>query len=160
MKKTLIWVGAITLLAGVGMYLKTQYDLSMKVGYTYTNFKLNYASKDKLTIDFDLNIKNEGELELDITKIDIDVYANEVYATRIFSDKELVIKPNSTGSVKMQIILNPSSIIRNINQLAFGANSLGDMRLKFKGKIKVRKFGINIPIPFVYSTTYKELMGS
>jgi len=160
MKKTLLVVGALALLTGVGLYVKAQYELSYKLVWNYKNFKLNYISADKAVINFDFSIQNKGELEILVRKIDIDVYANEVYVTRIFSDKDLIILPNETTSVPMQIILNPKTIIGNLNQLAFGSSTLNDMRLKFKGKIVVKKFGVRIPIPFVYSTTYKELMGA
>ena len=160
MRKALIFIGVATLATGVALYLKYQWELTYKLIYNYKNFKLNFISKDKMTINFDFILENKGDLAINVEKIDIDVFANEVYATRIYSDKQLPIKPLSTTSVPMQMIMNPSLIIQNINQLAFGASSLDNMRIKFKGKIKVRKLGMNIPIPFVYSTTYKELMGA
>lgn len=160
MKKALIWVGVATVLTGLALYMKYQWELTYKLVYNYKNFKLNFISKDKITITFDFVLENKGDLEINVEKIDIDVYANEVYATRIYADKTLPIKAKSTTSVPMQMIFSPQLIFKNINQLAFGASSLDDMRIKFKGKIKVRKLGMNIPIPFIYSTTYKELMGS
>lgn len=44
-------------------------------------------------INFDFTIQNKGELEILIRKVDIDVYANEIYVTRIYSDKDLIILP-------------------------------------------------------------------
>jgi LEA14-like dessication related protein len=160
MKKTLIVVGTLILLTGAGLYLKSQYDLSTKLSYKPENFRLGLATLDKAVINFDFTLENKGDFEIKIAQVDIDVYANDVYATRIYSQVPLDVKPHSTAVLPLQIILNPKSIIKNINQLAFGASSLNAMRLRFKGKIKVKKLGVNIPIPFTYSSTYGELMGA
>lgn len=159
MKKTLIWVGALTLITGVGLYFKAQYDLSNNLVYDYKKFKFNYISAAKATVGFDFIVKNKGALKIDVSKIDIDVYLNDVYTTRVFTDKLLEILPEQTTTVPLQLIVNPKFLLGNINQLAYGAPTPNDMRIKFRGKIVIKKLGIPIPIPFIYSTTYKELMG-
>lgn len=157
MKKTLIWVGAITLLAGVGLYAYKQYELSNLLSYDYKNITTPVISRNKVVVEFDLIVTNKGELKETITKINIDVYANGVYATKIISRDELVIEPKGKTIARLQMILNPAMLYQNANVLS--SKGLDNLELKFKGSISVRKLGISIPIPFIYNTTYKEFMG-
>lgn len=156
MKKTLIWVGALTLLAGVGLYAYNRVELSYKLAYEYKNIRTPVISRDKIVVEFDLVVNNKGELKETISKIDIDVFTNDVYATRIISTNDLVIEPNSKTTTRLQMILNPAMLYQNIGLIA--GEGLNDMRLRFKGFVTIRKFGIPLPIPFIYNTTYREFM--
>jgi hypothetical protein len=79
--------------------------------------------------------------------------------TNIKSKKESFVLKNSTTLIPLVLDVNPTLLSKNSFELINLATNLKATRLTFRGKIKVRKFGLVIPVPFIYNTTYGELMG-
>jgi hypothetical protein len=50
-------------------------------------------------------------------------------------------------------------LIQNTSALLSTGLKLDNVVLTMKGKLKIKKFGVPLSIPFIYTATYKELMG-
>lgn len=158
-KKALIWTGVGTFLVGAGLWLKYQIELSYKLVYGIVNTKLKKITAKEVAVEFDMSIKNPTELRVGINGIDIDVYANGVKVTNIFSAVPVMLEKESEVLIPLRMVLNPTELIQNIGALTSTGLNLDNVVLTMKGKLKIKKFGIPLPIPFIYTATYKELMG-
>lgn len=158
-KKALIWTGIGTFLVGAGLWLKYQIELSYKLIYGIANTKLKKVTAKEVAVEFDLTIKNPTELMVGINGIDIDVYANGVKVTNIFSAIPVDLEKESDVAIPLRMVINPSELVQNIGALTSTGLNLDNVVLTMKGVLKIKKFGIPIPVPFIYKATYKEIMG-
>jgi LEA14-like dessication related protein len=159
LKKILIWSGIASIVVGASLWVKYQMELSYKLIYGIDNSKLKKITLNDVAVEFDMVIENPTELKVGINGMDIDVYANGVKVTNIFSQIPVTLEPSNTASVPLKMSFNPQSLVQNTGALLSTGTNLDNVVLTMKGVLKIKKFGIPIPIPFVYTATYKELMG-
>lgn len=158
-RKILIWTGAISLAVGVGLWLKYQLELSYKLVYAIVNPKVKKVSPKEVIAEFDLTIDNPTELTVGINGMDIDVFANGVKVSNIFSQVQVQLEANKLTAIPLKLTINPLLLIQNTSALLSTGLKLDNVVLTMKGKLKIKKFGVPLSIPFVYTATYKELMG-
>jgi len=159
MKKIFIAVGALTLLGGVVMWGKYQSELAQKLVFDMKNAKLKKLNGNEIILDFDFEIKNPTDIAIDISSIEIDIYANDKFATKITTKNPTSLLSNRDNYIPLSMSFSPKVIFSDFGFLVDIASNMKNIRLKFQGKIRVRKFGLNIPVPFTYETTYGALMG-
>lgn len=158
-KKTLIGAGVISLLIGIGLWLKFQAELSGKLIYGIRGSVIKKFTPKQIDLEFFLTIDNPTELIVGVNGIDIDVYANGVKVTNIFNQVPTTINPNGNTSIPLRMSFNPNTLIQNTGVLLQTGLNIENVVLTMKGTIKVNKFGLNLKVPFTYTATYKELMG-
>lgn len=158
LKKGLILTGVGIVVIGAGLYVKHQISMMNELVYDTKNPKLKKITPMEAIIEIDLIIKNPTELSVTISGVDVDILANGVKASNVYSSVPTELKPNSTASVPLKISVNPQTLIQNTGIL-MSTGALTNINLEFNGLLKIKKFGIPIPIPFSYYTTYKEIMG-
>jgi len=155
--KVLLAVGAATLVAGVGFYLYNQYLLTDYLCYGTKGFKVKKLGVESSTVEISLSIQNKGELNINLKRLVMGVYANDIFVAQINQDVETSINPFSTSIIPITITFNPKEVLGSalniLNQTTFK-----EMRFRFDGKAVVRKFGIPIPIPFDFTYTINEMM--
>lgn len=158
-RKALIWTGAISLAVGIGLWIKYQLELSYKLVYNTINPKIKKVTPKEVIAEFDMTIDNPTELNVGINGMDIDVYANGVKVSNIFSKVQVQLEPNKMAKIPLKLTLNPQLLLQNTTALLSTGLNIDDVVLTLKGKLKIRKFGVPLSIPFIYTATYKELMG-
>ena len=158
-KKILIWTGAISLAVGIGMWLKYQMELSYKLIYNIVNPKVKKVSTKEVIVEFDLTIDNPTELSVGINGMDIDVLANGVKVSNIFSQVQVKLEANKLTAIPLKLTINPQLLVQNTSVLLSTGLNIDNVVLTMKGKLKIKKFGVPLSIPFIYTATYKELMG-
>ena len=158
-RKILIWTGAISLAVGVGLWLKYQMELSYKLVYNIVNPKVKKVSSKEVIVEFDLTIDNPTELTVGINGMDIDVLANGVKVSNIFSQVQVQLEANKLTAIPLKLTINPQLLAQNTSALLSTGLNINNVVLTMKGKLKIKKFGVPLSIPFIYTATYKELMG-
>lgn len=159
MKKLVFLAGAGALVTGIVMWGKYQAKLVDRLVYGIKNAKLRKVGVSQVTADFDFQIDNPTEFKIEISNIDIDVFANNILVSKVRSKKETMLAPHGSTFVPLTLDLSPKDLVKSTADLLTIATSLDSTKIDFKGFIKVRKFGLKIPVPFTYNTTYKELKG-
>lgn len=158
-RKILIWTGAISLAVGIGMWLKYQMELSYKLIYNIRNPKVKKVSSKEVIVEFDLTIENPTELTVGINGMDIDVLANGVKVSNIFSQVQVQLEANKLTAVPLKLTINPQLLVQNTSVLLSTGLNIDNVVLTLRGKLKIKKFGVPLNVPFIYTATYKELMG-
>ena len=91
--------------------------------------------------------------------MDIDVLANGVKVSNIFSQVQVKLEANKLTAIPLKLTINPQLLIQNTSALLSTGLNIDNVVLTMKGKLKIKKFGVPLSIPFIYTATYKELMG-
>ncbi len=155
--KILLAVGATTLVAGAGFYLYNQYLLTDYLCYGTKGFKIKNFDADSVTVDINMSIKNKGELSIDLKKMSIDIYANNIFIANINQEIETMVRPFSESILPITVTFSPKKVLGNILNI-LNQTTFKQMSFRFVGKVAVRKFGIPIPIPFDFAYTASEMM--
>jgi len=158
-RRALLLTGGAVILAGVGTYFYQQYSLAKQLCYGADNYRLIKAGLNRSVIGADLIVENKGELKLQVNKIIMDVYANDVFLAKITEDKKFMISPRQKISVPFTVEFSPAKVLQSVGQIFAGSGSLDSMRLRFKGRAYITKFGLPIGIPFDFSYTVAQLRG-
>ena len=158
-RKALIWTGSIALATGIALWLKYQMELSYKLIYSIANTKVKKVSSKEVIVEFDLNIDNPTELIVGINGMDIDVFANGVKVSNIFSQVQVQLEANKKVAIPLKLTINPQLLVQNTTALLSTGLNIDNVVLTMKGKLKLKKFGVPLSVPFIYTATYKELMG-
>jgi len=159
LKKILIGTGILTVIVGASIWIKNQVELSSKLIYNSKNPKLKKVTPTEVIVEFDMTIENPTNLNIIMNGMDVDVYANGVKVTNIFSQIQVPLISMETASIPLRLSINPTSLIQNTGVLFQTGLSLNNVVLTLKGYLKLKKFGIPLRVPFVYTSTYGELMG-
>lgn len=158
-RTALILLGSAGVLTGVGLWAKYQAGLSYKLGYDFKNFKLKQFTLNNVALECDLVIDNPTELAVTLRGVDLDVLINGVKVTNVLSTVNTPIEPNSKTNVPLKLSFNPSSLVQNTGILLSTGLNLDNAVMTLRGKIKVRKYGLPLLIPFIYTDTYKNIVG-
>jgi LEA14-like dessication related protein len=158
-RKKIIWAGVITLAAGIALWFKYQLELSYKLIYNVRNAKVKKFSPSEFIVELDLTIDNPTELTVGVNGMDIDILANGVKISNIFSQVKVQLRPNKLTAVPLKFTINPQLLVQNTSALLSTGLDIDNVVLTMRGKLKIQKYGVPLIIPFTYTSTYKELMG-
>jgi len=160
MKGKQILVGSIILtLTGLGLYLKAQYDLMMKLCYSVGGYRLIRLGVNETVAEVSLKITNNDALKANILGSSVKVYANGTHIADINESAQFHINPQKSVTVPLRVTIRPKQILSGLTQSGVGANIM-KIKLRFKGYVRVRKLGIPIRVPFDFTYTIAELKGS
>ena len=158
----LLLVGGLALVVGAGTFLYQQYLLTDYLCYGTKGFKIKKLGLDSTTVELNISIENKANLDIELKKMSMDVYANEIFIAKINQEVSTSIQPLSTSYLPITISFNPKMILGSALNIV-SASPLKDLSFRFKGKVTVKKFGLPIPIPFDFSysvTQMKEPSGT
>ncbi len=158
MKKTLLFLGVVALLGGIGLYIKKTIDLAKKLVFKLHSYNFVQLGLDSTTIEGLLEIKNESDLEITLKALNIDVYVNGVYISKVKQRTDAVIVPNGTIQISMTSTFSPSSIFSNIVNIMGKVAIWDDIIFNFKGRVVVIFKGIPIVVPIDVSTTLEQMI--
>jgi hypothetical protein len=154
---TLFIVGGIALIAGAGAYFYQQYKMMDYLCYGLKKFKFKKIGLDSTTIELLMTIENKGNLDVDLKRLTMDVYANGDHTATINQDVLTPIKPLQSTELPIQVSFNPKNALGSIVNILSSTTSLDSIAFRFKGKAVVKKWGIPIPVPFDFTYTIAEL---
>lgn len=154
---TLFIVGGLALIAGAGAYFYQQYKMMDYLCYGLKKFKFKKIGIDSTTIELLMTIENKGNLDVELKKLSMDVYANGDHTATINQDVLTSIKPLQSAELPIQVSFNPKQVLGSIVNIVTSSTSFDSIAFRFKGKAVVKKWGIPIPVPFDFTYTVAEL---
>lgn len=157
MNKKLLVIGVVLFLGTAGLYIKKTIDLAKRLRFKLIGYKVVKLGLKSTTIEGLLEIKNEDKLEVTLKSLNLDVYANNIFISKIKQKQNAVIVPNKTVNVSLRADLNPTEILSNLGSIVVGSAALDDVELSFKGRITVLLKGIPVVVPFDVSSTVGQI---
>jgi LEA14-like dessication related protein len=149
-------VAGITLL----LYLRRQYNLLYNAVYTISGGIIHNLGLDKVKMTLFLKIANESDLMIEISNLDLSIYVNKMFITRIKRPEKQVIQAKSDAIIKLDVEFNPKDLLKagltNIEPILYDNEKLvittkGTLSAK-TGIVTLTKF------PFSVDITLKELL--
>lgn len=140
MKNKAIIIGIIAAV-GVAAYLVyKQFTKFMEYSLSFRSIKVKNVSAKELKIDLGLNFENKSDLQVVLTKQVYDVFINNVFVSKIVSDKEVVIAPKSKTPMNFDVAVGSKGIadllrsmsladLLNIKKQSLKLNSTIDVRI-------------------------------
>jgi len=153
-KKYLI-AGGIGIITITGALLYLQYKRLMNYCIGINKVAPRTLTPTVADIDLFLNFKNQSDLKFEILGQSYDVYVNEKLMTTASNQSKQVIMPNSMNVIKVNIKFNPTQSGKNLISAAL---QLGNTAIKVDVKMKVKLWMFTVNIPYVYTTTIKEIL--
>jgi len=140
-------------LLALGLYGKKQFDMVVNdIWYDYdkTSVKVKKASLTDTQMTLDFIIDNRGKLEAEVKDVKIKIFTGDKLITDIVKNGDFRILPNQKVPINVTVALNPTDLVKN----TFKGMKLTEWKtipLTFKGRVKVKKLGIWIPVPFEFT---------
>jgi len=150
--------GAIGLVTISGALLYLQYKKLMNYKITLNSAKIKKLSLDRIVIDLYLNFINYSTLKVEIVAQEYKVYLNNKFVADLKNYTKNTIEPKSTSVIGLNVDFNPKNIIS-----ALGKNALDVLAnpesviLKVDAKLKVKFYGFEISIPYLFEDNLKNL---
>ena len=153
-KKHVIAVGlGVVSIALAGAYL--QYKRLMNYCIGLKGIKVNKINADQADIDLSLSFQNKSDVKIDILSQEYAVYVNNKLITKASNKKPQIIIPVSTSVISVNIKFDPTQAGQNLLSAIL---AMGNTSIKIDIKLKIKLWLFTISIPYVYSTSIKELM--
>lgn len=147
-------------------------SVALALGYLQYRKLMNYTIKlggakfkniSAKVFNFDLFIKftNNSGINFVISEQEYKVYLNDKFVTTISNTEDVIVLPNTTNIIPVNVTFNPAEVLGLINSnLTNILLKPETIKIMVDCKLKVKLYGFTKSIPFVYEATLKELMAS
>jgi LEA14-like dessication related protein len=145
MKRVLVIAGVLAGIGALAWYLHNQANLLMQYCFNFTGYKMINLSRDRITIQLSLQIKNKSDLEITLTGYNFEVFLNGAYATTISNSKVQKIGANSFSTVNLTIDVEPqkNKSLANWDFLSRLLLDVNNIKVRIKGAISASALGIS-----------------
>jgi LEA14-like dessication related protein len=161
MKRVLVIAGILAGIGALAWYLKHQANLLMQYCFNFTGAKIINFSRERITIEVKLQIKNKSDLDITISGYDFDVFLNGAYATHVSSNKQTKVAKRSFSTLALLIDIEPkkNKDLANWDFLARLLLDVNNIKVKIKGTVSATALGINATdVPVDLEMKIKEMM--
>lgn len=144
MKKLLILA---TLLIGTGAaFSYHQAKLLMDYCLSFVGYKVVKLSFKRIIIEMKFQIKNKSNIDITVTSFDFNVYMNGIYATKIKSSKQQIIKADSSSVISLLVDIEPQKNKRlaDLDFLSQALTNIGGIRVGISGTLSLKAFGVSV----------------
>jgi LEA14-like dessication related protein len=152
MKKVLIF----TAIAGAALVTYFRLKEITKMCYNFVGLKLNDIGKTT-NIVTTIEVKNKGNVNFKLKRIELDIFANDKFIGKIFSTYDIAMPPNSAQLVELVIGANTRDLIKDATSMLF-SKGLGKTPITFNGTIVIQTGIIKFSYPMVETTSVSKLV--
>jgi LEA14-like dessication related protein len=145
-------IGVVTV-AGALAYLQYKKLMNYAIGFKSINIKK--LQENNADFDLLLNFTNKSDVAFNIESQVYDVYINDRLVSKAVNYTQQSISSKSTSVIAVNVKFNPKKTGQNILSIAL---SLKPVVLKVDMKLKVKLWFFKVNIPYVYTTTLKDLL--
>ena len=157
-KKHVIAIGLGVISVALG-YAYLQYKKIMDYTLGLKSMKIKSSSAKSIDMDLVLNFTNKSNLSFDIKEQYYEIYANDVFISKMSNNTLNKIKGNSTSPININVIIDVPKVlaILKTSWLTILADT-SKLKIRVPMKLKIGFYGINVSVPYVYENTLKGLL--
>lgn len=161
LEKKHIIAGVIGIVSVSAAVLYWQYKKLMDYCISLNKITLKEFNLSKANIDLYLNFKNNSAIKLEIISQEYVVSINDKEVVTAGNANSLVVAPNSTSVLSVNIGFSPSKLINTIGSLA-GDIILNPQKINITIglKVKVKLWAFTISIPYEFKSTLKDMLAN
>ena len=115
------------------------------------NPKVIQLSMKKTHIEVDVVLNNPNGVGVDITKMEVDIFVNNVHIGKTTQTHEAIIPADSNFNLPLKFEFSPKEVL-NIGSLGGLLGALKDkkVKMKYKGFVSVKVLDKELSVPFDY----------
>lgn len=149
-------IGVVSI-AGALAYL--QYRKLMNYTLKFKGIKLNKISFTNLDFNIYLDVTNNSDVTFNILSQVYNVYVNDTYVTKVENNSPTAVLAAQTNTIGLNVVFNLQDVYQKIGKsvLTIAANS-DKIIIKVDAKLKVKLWFFTVNIPYVYTSSLKDLM--
>lgn len=154
MKKNKLFLFGLGLVGLVGITAYSNYQKLLQYAITFNRIEVRTTKIDSVNFDLFVNFLNKSNLVLTVLSQQYFVYVNDTLIASITSNTAQKINPLAISVIKTNVIFNPTKVGKTIALEFLQGNTI---KLNVKILFKVRISIFTITVPYIYTTTLKEL---
>lgn len=154
-KKYLI-AGAIGIVTIAGALAYLQYQKLMDFTLKFKRIIVRNIAANYFNFDIVLDFFNKANMNFRVVSQEYDVYLNNIYITKLKSDKDILIKAKSSSEIPLNVELKPEDVVKNLNVSLL--QNPKKYIIKIDAKLKVKFWFFKVNVPFTYSDTLENMM--
>ena len=112
----------------------------------FQNLRLKKAQLDQAVITFDLRYYNPNNFNIQLRKVDVDIYFNDKYLGHSMLDSLIHIPRRDTFFIPVSMEVQTKNVLANAVQLLLNP----EVMVRLKGNARVGRSGVFINMPIEY----------
>ena len=128
--------GILAVWAGYGIYLYRQGKRLYEAMYTVSGAVIQELSLNSVSLTLLLKIQNKGDLSVEITGQQYDIFVNKIKVTSINNANKVKIHSNTCSVIPLQVKFNPQDLFKvGLDNLSFIIGDKSKIMVEIKGRL-------------------------
>lgn len=159
MKKTILYVAGISILAGtIYWYFKVQTALLRDFTYKIIGFRLQNITNSNLAFTLKFRFTNKSSIEATVKKLYSDVFLEGKNVGFITESKEFIIPAHGSSDIDLYFSVQLNNVAMNLPDLIGAILTKKDIAFSLKGTVTVKSGIIKTTLPIEYDNTVKKYL--
>lgn len=138
-------VAGLGLITTVVVYITRQYNALINAGKKIVGAKVHSMTLTKVNVTVFVEIENKGDLSVDITGQDYNVYVNDTYVSNIKAKEEIHINSNGKSVLPLNIEFNPSQVLlTSLTNLTSIMSDKSKVMVSVRGGLSLKSGALNV----------------
>lgn len=161
LQKKHIIVGVIGIVSVSAAVLYWQYKKLMDYCISLNKVLLRKFSLNEADIDLYLNFRNNSSIKLEIISQEYTVSINDKEVVKAGNANSLIVAPNTTSVLSVNVGFSPSKLINTLGGLA-GDIVLNPQKVNIviSVKVKVKLWAFTISVPYEFKSNLKDMLAN
>lgn len=159
MKKAII-IGSIVTVVGTAVFLfiRRQRKLIEETGFEVLNIRYNSLDKGILSLTMDLKVINKSSISANVSSVSVDAYINGKKAGTAKTNRSYSVPAKGSVNAVVDIVIDLNELKKNAFDIANVSLEMKDASINLKADVAINKSGVNVNIPYSYTTSIKEIL--
>ena len=155
-------MGFVALGAGLFMHFKEQIRLLKSYCYKIRNVVFKNVTQDKIDMSLQLAIRNQSDIDIDISKYQLDIFIDSVKIATITDSIKQKMKSKAVSNIALNVSMNPKQVFKNTNDLIAIVNKFlfdkNNLTIGIKGTLSAGSSFLSFAnLPIDMTMTFAEI---
>lgn len=151
LKNILIFGGVGAVVYVLYTFYKKQIGILRNYDYQIIGAKVKKISKNQLEFSTKLRFFNKSKIEVEVQKIYIDIYLEDVMVGFVVEEKPFLVASNGSSDVNLNMTFNPQSLLKKLAGILFTGVLKKDLNFTMKGYANIRSGLVSTTLPISYT---------
>jgi len=151
LKNILIFGGVGAVVFVLYTFYKKQLGILRNYDYQIIGAKVKKISKNQLEFSTKLRFFNKSKIEVEVQKIYIDIYLEDVMVGFVVEEKPFLVASNGSSDVNLNMTFNPQLLLKQLAGILFTGVLKKDLNFTMKGYANIRSGLVSTTLPISYT---------
>jgi LEA14-like dessication related protein len=151
LKKVLIFGGIGGVAYALYTFYRRQISLLQNYDYKIIGAKIKSISLNKLQFDSKVRFFNKSSIEVEVQKIYIDVYLEDVLTGFIVENKPFLVAAKGSSDIDLNMTFNPQDLLKALGGVLIAGIQKKDLNFTMKGYANIRSGLVSTTLPINFT---------